>query len=234
MHYHGHRQRLRERLMDTPEKLADYEILELLLGYVIKRRDTKPVAKELLVRFGSLRGVVVARTEEYADIPGLGKTTAAFITLLKEFIARYAESPIRSREVLCDPGHVAAMAKERLGGNAHEEVWVAYVDSRNRLLQWNKCSQGGLGSAHVNSRDIIEKALSLKAYGFILVHNHPGGDPRPSHFDKDLTAQINQAARTVFLHLIDHVIVCETGVYSIMADGFIADNPAMPLLSALK
>ena len=221
MYYHGHRERLRERLMDAPEKLPDYEILELLLGYVIKRRDTKPMAKELLGRFGSLRGVVQARPEEYADIPGLGQATAVFIALLREFVCRHAESPARRREVLCEPAQVAAMARERLGGNAHEEVWIAYVDNRNRLIHWGKCAHGSLSAAHVNSRDIVEKGLALKAAGFILVHNHPGGDPRPSQFDLDLTAQINQAARTVFLRFIDHVIVCENAVYSIMEDGLL-------------
>ena len=221
MHYHGHRERVRERLLDAPDKAPDYEILELLLGYVIKRRDTKPLAKELLARFGSLRGVVHARPEEYADIPGLGPATASFLALLKEFLCRYAESPVRRREVLCDPESVAAMARERLGGACHEEVWIAYVDTRNRLISWSKCSQGGLSSAHVNSRDLIEKGLALKAAGFILVHNHPGGDPRPSQLDRELTAQIGQAARTVFLRFIDHVIVCESGVYSIMTDGFL-------------
>lgn len=221
MHYHGHRERLRERLTDAPEKLHDYEILELLLGCVIKRRDTKPMAKELLARFGSLRGVVQARQEEYADIPGVGPGTAAFLILLKEFLCRYAESPVRRREVLCGPEEVAAMAKERLGGYGHEEVWIAYVDSRNRLIHWGKCSQGGLSAAHVNSRDIVEKGLALKAAGFILVHNHPGGDPRPSLLDRDLTSQLNQAARTVFLRFIDHVIVSDSAVYSIMTDGML-------------
>lgn len=225
MHYHGHRERLRERLADAPEKPPEYEILELLLGYVIKRRDTKPMAKELLARFGSLRGVVHARPEEYADVPGLGRSAAAFITLLKEFLCRYAESPVRRRETLCDPAHVAAMARERLGGNAHEEVWVAYVDSSNRLVHWGKCAHGGISAAHVNSRDIVEKGLALKAYGFILVHNHPGGDPRPSQFDRELTAQLAMAARTVFLRFIDHVIVCEDAAYSIMTDAFLVTSP---------
>lgn len=221
MHHHGHRERVRERLLDAPEKLPEYEVLELLLGYVIKRRDTKPLAKELLARFGSLRGVVQAEPKEYVDIAGLGPGTASFIALLREFICRYAESPLRRREALCDPEHVAAMARERLGSSRHEEVWIAYVDNHNRLINWSKCSQGGLSAAHVNSRDLIEKGLALKAAGFILVHNHPGGDPRPSQLDRDLTAQISQAARTVFLRFIDHVIVCETGVYSIMTDGFL-------------
>ena len=82
LHYQGHRKRLRARLADAPEKLTDYEILELLLGYAILRRDTKPVAKELLARFGSLRGVIEAQPERYLDIPGIGEGVAGFMALL--------------------------------------------------------------------------------------------------------------------------------------------------------
>lgn len=221
MHYHGHRERLRGRLMDAPEKLHDYEILELLLGYVIKRRDTKPMAKELLSRFGTLRGVVQARPQEYADIPGLGTGAAAFFTLLQEFLARYAESPIRSRERLCDMQSVAAMARERLGGLAHEEVWVAYVNNRNFLIRWEKCFHGGLSAVGVDCRALVERALALKATGLILVHNHPGGLPNPSAQDRDITEQLERTARAVQIRFLDHLIVSAESCYSLKSDGLL-------------
>ena len=170
IHYLGHRKRLRARLADAPEKLQDYEILELLLGYVILRRDTKPIAKELLARFGSLRGVIEAQPERYMEIPGVGEGVAGLMALLREFTPRYLESRVRKREELCTPEAVAAMARERLGPLAHEEIWAAYVDNSQRLVAWERAVRGTYGTAPVNVRDIIERALLLKATGIILEH----------------------------------------------------------------
>jgi len=221
MHYQGHRKRLRARLTDAPEKLQDYEILELLLGYVILRRDTKPMAKELLSRFGSLRGVLEARPEQYQDIPGVGEGVAGFLTLLREFAPRYVASRVIRREVLCTPEAVAEMARERLGRLAHEEVWVAYVDNGQRLVAWEQAVQGSYGVSPINPRDVIERALLLRATGFILVHNHPGGDTKPSGADLELTRRLAQAAKIVFLRFVDHVIVTDSGYCSIVADGLL-------------
>ena len=220
-HHLGHRQRLRSRLTDAPEKLQDYEILELLLGYVILRRDTKPIAKELLVRFGSLRGVMDARPEQYLDIPGLGDGVAGLIALLREFTSRYLESPVRKRETLCTPETVGAMARERLGRLAHEEIWVAYVDNGQRLITWERAVRGTYGTAPLNARDIVERGLLLKATGFILVHNHPGGNAQPSGADSNLTTQLQLSARIMGLRFHDHVIVTDAACYSMMSEGLI-------------
>lgn len=220
-HYHGHRQRLRERFADAPEKLPDYEILELLLGYVLLRCDTKPIAKAMLDRCGSLRGILEARKEEYLDIPGVGDGTANLFELLREFIARYIETPVRTRQLLCSPASVAAMARERLGRLSHEEVWLAYVDNSDRLICWEKASKGSVDSAFIHPRDVVERALALKATGFIIVHNHPGGDPRPSGVDLQLTEHLRIAARTVRIRLVDHLVVTDTDCYSLLNDGLL-------------
>ena len=108
-HYAGHRARLRERLLKDSTALADYEILELLLGYALLRRDTKPLAKELLSRFGSIRGVLDALPAEIQQVDGVGEGVAALRLLLREMMARYAEAPMRERKVLCTPRDVAQM-----------------------------------------------------------------------------------------------------------------------------
>lgn len=221
MHYHGHRQRLKARLKDSPEKLADYEVLELLLGYVILRRDTKPIAKQLLERHNTLRGFLDARASEHQDIPGVGQGVSDFLCLLQEFYARYSESNVKSRKELCSPEAVAAMARQRLGKLPHEEVWTAFVDNRNRLISWEKVAIGSLNASSVHPRDIMEKALVHKASGFIIVHNHPGGNPSPSGADLDFTQQIEKAARTLFIRFLDHVIVCDSGAYSITGSKYL-------------
>lgn len=221
MHYHGHRKRLRARLKSAPEQLQDYEVLELLLGHVLLRADTKPLAKELLARFSSLRGVMQAGEEELREVPGLGPGVADFFFLLHEFFARYSESGPRRREELATPEAVAAMARERLGKLAHEEMWVAYVTNSNKLLAWERLARGSIDGACINPRDILERALKLKAAGFILVHNHPAGSPRPSGNDRDYTKRLDQAARTLFVRFVDHIIVTDDACYSMQNEGFI-------------
>ncbi len=221
MHYHGHRERLRARLELSPESLADYEILEMLLGYALLRRDTKPIAKEMMVRFSSLHGVLSARPEELRAIPGVGNGILAFLNLLREFMARYAESPVRRREILSTPETVAEMARQRLGKISHEEIWVAYVDTKNRLISWERASKGTLDSTILYPRDIVERALILKAAGFILVHNHPGGDPAPSGADIELTKRLLHAAQSLLIRFVDHVIVTDSSSCSLIKDGFL-------------
>ena len=197
----GHRARLRERLAREAQAVADYEVLELLLGYALTRRDTKPLAKELLRRFGSIRGAVDARPDELAQVPGFGPGLTAFWQVL--------------REVLATPEAVAHMARERLVASPHEESWVALVDAQNRLIAWERLSRGGVSAVPLQPRDVLEAALGRKASGIILVHNHPGGDAHPSQPDLALTQGLQHLAPQLGLRFLDHVIVTDGDCYSI-------------------
>lgn len=220
-HYHGHRKRLRERLRETPEKAADYEVLELLLGYVLLRCDTKPLAKELLSRFGSLRAVLQAQAEDLSAVPGIGPGVVDFFLLLREFIARHAVSLARERAELDLPHKVALMARERLGHLVHEEIWAAFLNNRLKLMAWEKLASGSAAEAHLSPRAIIERALLLKASGLIIVHNHPGGDPNPSASDLDFTERLQKAAQVLLIHVHDHIIVCGDRFYSFARDSIL-------------
>ena len=211
----GHRARLRERLAREAQAVAYYEVLELLLGYALPRRDTKPLAKELLRRFGSIRGAVDARPDELAQVPGFGPGLAAFWQVLREVLARRASSPLRQREVLATPEAVAHMARERLAALPHEESWVALVDAQNRLIAWERLCRGGVSAVPLQPRDVLEAALGRKASGIILVHNHPGGDARPSQPDVALTQGLQRLAPQLGLRFLDHVIVTDGDCYSI-------------------
>ena len=203
-HYAGHRARLRERLLKDSTALADYEILELLLGYALLRRDTKPLAKELLSRFGSIRGVLDALPAEMQQVGGVGEGVAALRLLLREMMARYAEAPMRERKVLCTPRDVAQMVIPRLSGSPHEELWTATVDAQNRLLTWERLARGTVGMVPCYPRDILERVLQRKASGFFLVHNHPGGTPKASPEDIEMTRNIQRIATSMGLRLLDH------------------------------
>ena len=213
-HYHGHRERLRERLRQNANTLADYELLELLLGYVIKRQDTKPLAKELLSRFGSVRGVFLAEDNELLNVDGFGPASVDFFTLWREVLARFEESSLPDKPVLDHPGKLAAMARARMGHLRVEEFWVALVDAGNRLLAWERLFRGTVGEAPAYPREILALALQRKAFGLILVHNHPGGQARPSSGDIELTQAVQRAAIPMGLRVQDHIIVTENAYYS--------------------
>lgn len=217
-HADGHRERLRERLKTASSSLADYEVLELLLGHVLLRRDTKPLAKELLARFGSMRGVLDARMQELTAVPGFGPALEAYWILLREVAARYVASPFRQRMELCSPEAVARMARIRLAANSHEEFWVAFLDTRNHLLAWEMASKGSVHTEPLYPRDVMARALALKAASLILVHNHPGGSPTPSGADIDLTHKVKAAGEALGIRLTDHIIVTDGMCYSLMED----------------
>jgi DNA repair protein RadC len=220
-HYPGHRERLRERLRRDPRQLADYELLELMLGHVLLRRDTKPLAKALLERFATLGGVFAARPEELRRVPGFGPALEAFWALWRETWARLSEGPLRERQVLDSPDGVAAMARARLAHRTTEELWLALVDARNRLVGWERVGQGTVDEVSVPVREVLHAALRFEAHGVILVHNHPGGDPEPSEGDKRFTRRLDEAARAVGLRLLDHLVVASGGYVSFRSRGLL-------------
>lgn len=220
-HYHGHRERLRERLRRDARQLADYEILELLLGYVIRRGDTKPLAKELLSRRKTLRELFLADPSELRQIEGFGPASEDFVLLVRELWARMHEAPVTQRTVIQSPQDVAELAKARLGPSRREEFWVAMVDNKNRLLAWERLGQGTVDQAAVFPREIFGRALELKASGLVLVHNHPGGDPRPSSQDVELTRRMTRIAADLGVRVLDHLVVTDRASFSFQQEGML-------------
>lgn len=220
-HYHGHRQRLKGRFREDPRQLADYEILELLLAYGLPRRDTKPLAKELLRQFGSLNGVFGAKPHELRKIEGFGPGLETFWMLWQEFWARLQEGNLRQRTSLSSPREVIEAARARLGRDSTESFWIALVDNKNRLLSFTKGAQGTVDQSAVYPREILGLALEHKASGLILIHNHPGGDPSPSTQDKEITQEIQKTAQGLGVRVLDHIIVSEESWYSFQENGLL-------------
>lgn len=218
-HYHGHRQRLKDRLQRNPLELADYELLELLLGVIVPRRDTKPLAKELLARFGTLRGVMNARPDELRKLEGFGPGLESFWSLWREMWARVREAPVQEKTSLSSPQEVAELAMARLGSATSEEFWMAALDNKNRLVGWERISKGTVDQAPVYVREVLARALERQASGIILVHNHPGGDPRPSNQDVELTKRLARSSRDLGIRVLDHLVVTEGSYYSFQAEG---------------
>ncbi len=220
-HYHGHRERLRNRLMKDSRQLADYEILELLLGLVVPRRDMKPLAKELLERCKTLRGVFQVDPEQLRGLEGFGPSLESFWVLMRELRARQAEAPVLERPVLKSPQAVAELAISRLGSNLKEEFWLALVDNKNGLIGWEGLALGTGDQSADYPREVLALALERKASGIIMVHNHPGGDLSPSKQDVDLTRRIVRAAQELNVRMLDHLIVTESGFFSFQSQALL-------------
>jgi DNA repair protein RadC len=134
---------------------------------------------------------------------------------LREVLARHAAAPLLQGVEVATPQAVAEMARARLAGSQQEECWLAMVNAGNRLVAWERLRQGNVESVPLLPRDVLEPALRYKASGIILVHNHPGGQTRPSQPDLIFTNTVRELAVNMGLRFLDHVIVTDNGCYSI-------------------
>jgi DNA repair protein RadC len=221
-HYHGHRQRLRERFLTAgPAALADYELLELLLFPALPRADVKPLAKTLLERFGGFAGVINAEIADLRTVPGLGETSAIAIKAIQAAIQRVLRAQVIERPVLSSWQGVldychAAMAHGRI-----EEFRLLFLDRKNALIADEVQQKGTVDHTPVYPREVVKRALDLGASAIIMVHNHPSGDPTPSKADIEMTREVAKAARTLGIEVHDHLIIGRSGQTSLRGLGLI-------------
>jgi DNA repair protein RadC len=176
-HYLGHRERLRERaLAGGLSALPDYEVLELLLFRVIPRGDVKPLAKQLLARFGSVSGVLGATVEELKTVPGVGAAVALDLKLLHEAALRIGREAVTRRPVISSWSALLAYVKTALAHEAREQFRVLFLDKKNQLIADELMNSGTVDHAPVYPREVMRRALELSASAVILVHNHPSRD----------------------------------------------------------
>ncbi len=218
-HYLGHRKRLRERFNRDPESLLDYELLELLLFYCHPRKDTKPLAKEMLHRCGSLKGIFLAPEEKIKEIPGAGEATALFFKAIREFFSRTEREELFSRRGLRSPLEVFNAFYPRIGPEKKESFWVVLLDTKNRPISIEKICEGTVDRATVYPREVFEKALTKGACGIILLHNHPGGDPSPSREDILLTREIEKIGEALGIRVLDHLVIAADSFVSLREMG---------------
>ena len=218
----GHRQRLRERFKRTGfVGMHDYEKLELLLTYAIPRRDVKPVAKALLLKFESLPGVLDATLEELCQVPWVGENVALFLKCQRELCCAYLEQRMRSVDVRATPEAAADFARMKLGANRHETFMVIYLNPQAHVIDF-ACIEGAVDRAAVYPRNIVEECLRLKAVSVILIHNHPSGVCLPSNEDIAVTRAVEKTLNAMNIRLIDHLIVSPASLRSMARDGLLS------------
>ncbi|MDE0335118.1 MAG: DNA repair protein RadC [Defluviicoccus sp.] len=218
----GHRARLRERFLDRgADALADYEMIELLLFQALPRRDTKPVAKALIERFGSYAGVLRAAPAELGEVDGMGKAAVAAIRVVAEAATRLAREEALGAEVLGSWDRLVAYLRIRLAHEKTECFRLLFLDAKNRLIADEEMHRGTVNHTPVYPREVMKRALELTASAVIMVHNHPSGDPSPSKADIDMTREIRDVGKSLGIVLHDHVIVARGGHSSLRAMGLL-------------
>jgi DNA repair protein RadC len=211
-HYHGHRERLRERFHSAgPDALSDYELLEMVLFAAQPRRDMKPLAKSLLKTFGSFAEVIHAPETRLREVDGIGDASINQIKLIAAAATRIAKGQLQQRAALSSWNDVLDYCRTSMAFADKEQFRILFLDKRNQLISDEVQQTGTVDHTPVYPREVIKRALELSATAIILVHNHPSGDPTPSQADIQMTKAIVDIAAPLGISVHDHIIVGKNG-----------------------
>ena len=216
----GHRERLRARfLRGGAEALADYEMLELLLFRSIPRRDTKPLAKQLLAVFGSFGEVLNAPPGRLKEIKGIGEATLTDFQVVRASARLMLADNINEKPLLSSWSAVLDYCKASMAFEDTEQFRILFLDKKNRLISDEVQNRGTIDHTPVYPREVVKRALELSATAMILLHNHPSGDPTPSPADIEMTRTIDHIAKSLGIVLHDHLIIARNGHLSLRENG---------------
>ena len=211
-HFHGHRQRLKDRFLKTGgDQLADYELLELLLFQALPRRDVKPLAKDLLDRFGSFAGVVTAEASLIRQVPGAGDAVVVALKTVAAAAERLARDELAAAPVLANWDKLLKYCRTAMSREGREQFRVLYLNRKNVLIKDEVQWRGTIDHTPLYPREVVKRALELQAAALIVVHNHPSGDPTPSRADIEMTKLIIDTARPLGITVHDHIIIGKDG-----------------------
>jgi DNA repair protein RadC len=218
----GHRARLRKRLTEQGgDGLQDYELIEYLLALALPRRDTKPLAKQLLREFGGIGGLMIADPEALARIKGMGETSVAALKIAHAVAIRLVQAGVKDQPILSDWQALIDYLRADMAHHIIERVRVLHLNSRNMLIRDELVSEGSVDEAALHVREVIKRAIQLGSAAIILVHNHPSGDPSPSRADIDITRKVIEAGKSMGITVHDHVVIGTNGHASLRAMGLI-------------
>ena len=208
----GHRNRLRARLLKGGgDALADYELMELLLFHALPRRDAKPMAKELVGKFGGFARAIAAEPARIREVGGAGDAVVAALKTVEAAMLRALRERMEEKPALANWQAVLDYCKAAMQHNAIEIFRVIYLDRKNRVIADEAQQSGTVDSAPVYPREVVRRALDLGAVSVILAHNHPSGDPTPSRQDIAVTKQVIEAAQPLGIEVHDHLVIGRDG-----------------------
>lgn len=222
--YLGHRERLRQRfLLGGGKDMPDYELLELLLTIAIPRRDVKPLAKELIRKFGCFAEVVNAPIEELVEVNGLKENSAVILKIVKECSIRTSWQSLKNTDapVISSFDSLIDYCRSAMAYQTVEEFRIIFLNSKLRVIDEEVQQRGTVDHVSIHPREVIKSAMMRGASAMVLVHNHPSGIVTPSKADIEITKRIKEAAESVSIQLFDHLIISKSNVYSFHNEGLI-------------
>jgi len=225
----GHRERIKEKFLKNGiDGFAEYEILELLLTYCIPRKDTKPIAKELLNKFKSLDNVFKADFDKLSAIDGLGKNSIAFLKLIGDLPSIIYKDELKNKKLvdketlkISNKDVLLKYLRNKIGYEEIEKFYVLYLSSSNEVIEFEENSVGTLDRSSVYPREIYKKIINLNAKSIILAHNHPSDNITPSKCDIELTNEIAKGLKNFGALLIEHIIITKNSYFSFLEEGLI-------------
>jgi DNA repair protein RadC len=211
-HYHGHRERLRGRFREAgADAVSDYELLELVLFRAIPQRDVKPLAKDLVAKFGSFGEVIAAPRKRLMEVKGVGEAVVDELKIVHAAANRLTRGQVTKRTVLSSWSSVLDYCRTAMAYADKEQFRLLFLDKRNQLIADEVQQVGTVDHTPVYPREVVKRALELSATALILVHNHPSGDPTPSRADIQMTQAIIDVAKPLGISVHDHIIVGKEG-----------------------
>ena len=225
----GHRERVRKRFLENGfNGLEDYEILELLLFYVIPRKDTKAIAKELIKKFKTLANVLKADTLELKTIDGLGDVAITFLKMMGALPEKIYKDELKNQKLIKDDKNkitdkevLLSFLRNKIGYEDVEKFYVIYLSSSNEVLAFEESSSGTLDRSSIYPREIYKRVIMENAKSIIIAHNHPSGNTCPSKCDIDITNEIAKGLKNFGALLLEHIIITRDSYFSFLEEGLI-------------
>ena len=225
----GHRERVRKKFLENGfNGLEDYEVLELLLFYVIPRKDTKAIAKELIKKFKNLANVLKADTLELKTIDGLGPVAITFLKMIGALPEKIYEDKLKNQKLIKDDKNkitdkevLLSFLRNKIGYEDVEKFYVIYLSSSNEVIAFEESSSGTLDRSSIYPREIYKRVIMENAKSIIIAHNHPSGNTCPSKCDIDITNEIAKGLKNFGALLLEHIIITRDSYFSFLEEGLI-------------
>lgn len=225
----GHRERVRKKFLENGfNGLEDYEVLELLLFYVIPRKDTKAIAKELIKKFKTLANVLKADTLELKTVNGLGDVAITFLKMMGALPEKIYEDKLKNQKLIKDDKNkisdkevLLSFLRNKIGYEDVEKFYVIYLSSSNEVIAFEESSSGTLDRSSIYPREIYKRVIMENAKSIIIAHNHPSGNTCPSKCDIDITNEIAKGLKNFGALLLEHIIITRDSYFSFLEEGLI-------------
>lgn len=220
----GHRERLRKRYIKSGlEGFNDYEVLELLLTYSIARKDVKPIAKELIEKFGTIDEIAKSDVKSLLEVDGIGEGSAVFLRLIGDIALTLYREKIEDKDILTikSKNSLLSYLRGEIGYSPREEFKILFLDSSNKLIASEILFYGTIDKSAIYPREIVERVIKNRAKSVIFAHNHPSGSISPSKKDIELTQYMYDSLKLLEIRLLDHIIITKNSYFSFLEEGLI-------------